>query len=97
MARDDFAPGQFGENFTTVGLLEDEVCVGDKLRVGGALIQVTQPRVPCYKLANKLGIRGFDKTLLASQPLGLLRAGARRGRSRGGGSALSASAATRSA
>ena len=64
LGRDGFAPGQFGENFTTLGLLESEVCVGDTLRIGGALIQVTQPRVPCYKLANKLGIPGFDKTFL---------------------------------
>ena len=64
LGRDDFAFGQFGENFTTLGLLERDVCVGDTLRVGGALIQVTQPRVPCYKLANKLGIPGFDKTFL---------------------------------
>ena len=64
LERDDFTFGQFGENFTTQGLLENEVCVGDSLRIGSALIQVTQPRVPCYKLANKLGIPGFDKTFL---------------------------------
>lgn len=70
LGRDDFAFGQFGENFTTLGLLENEVCVGDKLRIGGALIQVTQPRVPCYKLADKLGIRGFDKTFLRANRSG---------------------------
>lgn len=70
LGRDDFAPGQFGENFTTLGLLENDVCVGDKLRIGAALIQVTQPRVPCYKLANKLGIRGFDKTFLRANRSG---------------------------
>ena len=70
LERDDFAPGQFGENFTTQGLLEHEVCVGDKLRIGSALIQVTQPRVPCYKLANKLGIPGFDKTFLQANRSG---------------------------
>lgn len=70
LGRDDFAPGQFGENFTTQGLLENEVCVGDKLRIGSALIQVTQPRVPCYKLANKLGIPGFDKTFLEANRSG---------------------------
>ncbi len=70
LERDDFAFGQFGENFTTQGLLEHEVCVGDKLRIGGALIQVTQPRVPCYKLANKLGIPGFDKTFLKANRSG---------------------------
>lgn len=70
LARDDFAYGQFGENFTTQGLLESEVCVGDSFRVGEAVIQVTQPRVPCYKLANKLGIPGFDKTFLRANRSG---------------------------
>src|SRR5262249_50124324 len=49
LGRDDFAFGQFGENLTTEGLLEDAVHVGDVFRVGGALVQVSQPRVPCYK------------------------------------------------
>jgi len=43
----------FGENFTTAGLLEGEVCVGDTFRVGSAVVQITQPRQPCFKLANK--------------------------------------------
>ena len=64
LARADFAYGQFGENFTTQGLLESEVCIGDSFRIGEAVVQVTQPRVPCYKLANKLGIAGFDKSFL---------------------------------
>jgi len=70
LQRDDFTFGQFGENFTTQGLLENDICVGDKLRIGSALIQVTQPRVPCYKLANKLGIPGFDKTFLKANRSG---------------------------
>ena len=68
--RDNFTCGQFGENFTTLGLLENEVCVGDIFRIGGALIQATQPRVPCYKLANKLGIPGFDKAFLQANRSG---------------------------
>ena len=64
LGRDDFEYGQFGENLTLEGLSENEVCIGDSYRIGEALIQVTQPRVPCYKLANKLGIPGFDKTFL---------------------------------
>src|SRR3954470_6775088 len=40
----------FGENFTSLGLLEDEVQIGDRYHVGGATFQVTQPRLPCYKL-----------------------------------------------
>ncbi len=70
LARDDFAFGQFGENFTIQGLLESEVCIGDSFRVGEAIIQVTQPRVPCYKLANKLGIPGFEVTFLRANRSG---------------------------
>ena len=45
----------FGENLTTSGLLEHDVCVGDEYRVGAARVQVTSPRVPCAKLAGKHG------------------------------------------
>jgi len=68
--RDDLTNGQFGENFTTEGLLETEVNVGDIYRVGGALVQVTQPRVPCFKLAHKMGIPTFVKTFLKANKSG---------------------------
>jgi MOSC domain-containing protein YiiM len=45
--------GAFGENFTTEGLLETEVSVGDRYRIGSAVVRVTTPRLPCYKLAAK--------------------------------------------
>src|SRR5215470_12181439 len=45
-----FSCGAFGENLTTEGLWEDTLCIGDLLRVGSAVLQVTQPRMPCYKL-----------------------------------------------
>lgn len=45
--------GSFGENITTNGLLETDVCVGDVLQIGSAMLQVTQPRSPCYKLQIK--------------------------------------------
>jgi MOSC domain-containing protein YiiM len=48
----DLPWGAFGENFTTEGLLEDELHVGDRLRIGATLV-VRQPRMPCYKLAAK--------------------------------------------
>lgn len=70
LGRDDFEYGQFGENLTTLGLLEDAVCVGDSFQIGEAVIQVTQPRVPCYKLANKLGIPDFAKTFLRANRSG---------------------------
>lgn len=49
------APGTFGDNFTTSGLLEDEICVGDILSIGEALVQVTMPRIPCFKFGHKIG------------------------------------------
>jgi MOSC domain-containing protein YiiM len=70
LGRTDLAFGQFGENFTVEGMPEDEVYVGDVFRVGGALVEVTQPRVPCYKLGIKMGVRGFEKTFLASCRVG---------------------------
>jgi MOSC domain-containing protein YiiM len=53
----DLASGVFGENFTTEGLLEETLHIGDRLRVGSAAFVVTQPRMPCFKL----GIR-FDRS-----------------------------------
>ncbi len=54
LGRDGFPYGQFGENFTVEGLSEDTVRVGDTFRVGGTLLQVTQPRIPCYKLTMRM-------------------------------------------
>jgi ferredoxin-NADP reductase/MOSC domain-containing protein YiiM/ferredoxin len=59
--RDDFTYGQFGENFTVEGLPDDEVCIGDRYRIGGALFEVTQPRVTCYRV----GVR-MDEPRMAS-------------------------------
>lgn len=49
----DLPPGMFGENFTTGGLGEDELHVGDRFRIGSGVVMVRQPRMPCYKLAAK--------------------------------------------
>jgi ferredoxin-NADP reductase/MOSC domain-containing protein YiiM len=54
LRRDDFVNGQFGENFTVEGLPDDEVCVGDRYRIGTALFEVTQPRVTCYKVGLRM-------------------------------------------
>ncbi|MCP3772374.1 MOSC domain-containing protein [Paenibacillus sp. MZ04-78.2] len=48
--------GAFGENLTTQGLLEDDVCIGDTFQAGGAVLQVSQPRQPCFKLSVKYGV-----------------------------------------
>ncbi len=55
LGRDDLRPGHFGENFTVDGLADDEVCIGDRYRIGGALFEVTQPRVTCYRVGLRLG------------------------------------------
>ena len=70
LGRTDFAFGQFGENFTVEGMPEDEIHVGDVFRVGGALVEVTQPRVPCYKLGIRMGLSQFVKMFLASCRVG---------------------------
>src|SRR4026208_1705444 len=49
LGRKDFVFGQFGDNFTVEGLPDDEVCIGDRYRIGSALFEVTQPRVTCYR------------------------------------------------
>jgi ferredoxin-NADP reductase/MOSC domain-containing protein YiiM len=54
LGRNDFVYGQFGENFTVEGLSDAEVCIGDRYRIGGALFEVTQPRVTCYRLGIRL-------------------------------------------
>ena len=58
--------GMFGENFTTEGLDESTVNIGDSFRVGSAEVMVTEPRMPCYKLGIKFGRMGFLKSFLAS-------------------------------
>jgi ferredoxin-NADP reductase/MOSC domain-containing protein YiiM len=55
LGRDDFEFGQFGENFTVDGLADDEVCIGDRYRIGEAEFEVTQPRVTCYRVGLRLG------------------------------------------
>ena len=70
LGRTDFAFGQFGENLTVEGMPEDEIHVGDVFRVGGALVEVTQPRVPCYKLGIRMGLPQFVKMFLASCRVG---------------------------
>ena len=61
LGRSDFSFGQFGENFTVAGLPDDEVCIGDRYRIGSALFEVTQPRVTCYRV----GIRMAEPAMAA--------------------------------
>jgi ferredoxin-NADP reductase/MOSC domain-containing protein YiiM len=54
LGRSDFVYGQFGENFTVDGLLDDGVYIGDRYRIGSALFEVTQPRVTCYRVGIRM-------------------------------------------
>ena len=62
----DLPWGAFGENFTTEGLLEPDVRIGDRLRIGTAEFQVTQPRMPCFKLGIRFGRDDMVKRFLRS-------------------------------
>ena len=71
LRRDGLTYGQFGENLTVEGLLEDAVYIGDVFQIGTAVkLQITQPRVPCFKLAYKMGLPEFPKEFLESRRVG---------------------------
>jgi ferredoxin-NADP reductase/MOSC domain-containing protein YiiM/ferredoxin len=54
LERTDLAYGQFGENFTIEGMPDSAVCIGDRYQIGGALFEVTQPRVTCYRVGIRM-------------------------------------------
>jgi len=62
--------GMFGENFTTEGMLEEALNVGDRFRVGEAELMVTEPRLPCYKLGIKFGRTDIIRKFLQSRRTG---------------------------
>jgi ferredoxin-NADP reductase/MOSC domain-containing protein YiiM len=66
LKRTDFVYGQFGENFTVEGLPDDIVCIGDRYRIGGAVFEVTQPRVTCYRLGIRMNEPRMPAMLTAS-------------------------------
>jgi MOSC domain-containing protein YiiM len=66
----DLQPGHFGENLTIEGLLEEDVHVGDRLRIGSAELLVTQPRLPCFKLGIRFGRPEMVKRFLDSRRTG---------------------------
>ena len=66
-----FNPGIFGENLTIRGLLEQEVKVGDRFRIGSVELMATQPRLPCYKLGIRFGRADIVKLFLDSQLTGI--------------------------
>lgn len=70
LGRDDLVAGTFGENLTVDELLETEVCIGDELTMGTARFQVSQPRLPCYKLGIAIGHPDFPKIFQRSRRTG---------------------------
>jgi len=60
------APGSMGENLSTTGLTEHDVFIGDRFRLGSALIEVTQPRQPCATIEQNLGAKGIVKRMVAA-------------------------------
>jgi MOSC domain-containing protein YiiM len=75
----DLTLGNFGENFTTEGLLEGAVNLGDRFSIGSAEVVVTQPRLPCYKLGIRFQSDAMVKRFLASKRSGFYLAVAREG------------------
>jgi MOSC domain-containing protein YiiM len=67
----ELSPGNFGENLTTSGLLEDEVHIGDEFQIGTARLVVTQPRMPCFKLGIRFGDPSMVKTFLQAGKPGI--------------------------
>jgi MOSC domain-containing protein YiiM len=70
LGREPLPFGQFGENFTVRGMPDDAVHIGDVFGIGPLRVQVTQPRVPCFKLGIRMGDPGFVETFLRSGRVG---------------------------
>jgi MOSC domain-containing protein YiiM len=58
------APGAMGENLTSIGIMENDLWVGDRLKIGELVLKVTEPRAPCYKFAARMGFRHAVKHML---------------------------------
>ncbi|WP_405866269.1 MOSC domain-containing protein [Streptomyces sp. NBC_00005] len=82
--RDDLGYGQFGENLTVDGLLDDEVCIGDRYRIGEAEFEVTQPRVTCYRVGLRLGEPELPALLVSHHRPGFYMRVVREGRIQAG-------------
>jgi MOSC domain-containing protein YiiM len=70
--REDLSYGVFGENLTVDGMNETEMCIGDVLMIGTTTVQVTHPRIPCFRLSYRLGIPMFHQEQLESGRIGYL-------------------------
>jgi len=63
--------GQFGENLTITDLDETHLCIGDQLQVGSCILEITQPRVPCFKLGIALGLNTIPKRFIQHAATGI--------------------------
>jgi MOSC domain-containing protein YiiM len=70
LGRDDLDYGYFGENFTVEGMPDDQIHIGDVFRIGGALLEVSQPRLPSFKLEMKIDLPGVSRQFITSGRLG---------------------------
>lgn len=61
------APGAFGENISTAGLVEGDVCIGDRFRLGTALVEISQGRQPCWKLGHRFDISTVPATVVTTR------------------------------
>ena len=84
LGRDDFEYGQFGENFTVRGLADDQVCIGDRYRIGEAEFEVTQPRVTCYRVGIRMDDPRMPALLVSHHRPGFYLRVLREGRVRAG-------------
>ena len=63
-------PGAFGENISTEGLIESEACIGDRYRLGSALVEISQGRQPCWKLGHRFGVASVPATVVKTRRSG---------------------------
>lgn len=70
LGKDPLEPSQFGQNLTVDGFPDEAVHIGDRFRVGTALLEVAQPRIPCAKLAARVGREGFGNEFPMAGRLG---------------------------
>lgn len=64
------SPGAFGENVSTAGLVESEACIGDRYRLGTALVEISQGRQPCWKLGHRFGVATVPATVVTTRRSG---------------------------
>jgi len=71
LERADLDIGMFGENLTTIGLLEDQVCIGDQFQIGDCILEATQARIPCFKLGIRFNDNKMPKRFLLAAKNGI--------------------------